>query len=316
LPVGYQAFGLTTLIVDPNNPTPQSVAWDSLGQASQPPFADPQEWQALWTVFSAQAGASWQESLSQLARELTANPYLPDGTPNILVDDLFDKAFIDSLSRGGGLTDHELPWVLTHLVSAQGGATESVELVFSKSIDPASLTPDDLTLTGPAGLSITPLTVTEACDRLFRVTFAAQSMPGTYHLLLSPDITDTVGQRLDQDRDGKPAEAADDTYDASFRVAAGGAVAGQLDIASQTPAGGRDQREGLDHVTVNFSQPIYFQTFTPTDVQLAGPGTYVPVERSVVGRSYGAVPASTPVGPEGGWKLARRTVEVINGLME
>jgi hypothetical protein len=54
------------------------------------------------------------------------------------------------------------------------------------------------------------------------------------------------------------------------------------------------------------------QTFL---VQLAGAGTYVPTERSVAGKSYGAVPASTPIGPEGGWKLARRTVEVVNELM-
>ena len=54
------------------------------------------------------------------------------------------------------------------------------------------------------------------------------------------------------------------------------------------------------------------QTFL---VQLAGAGTYVPTERSVAGKSYGAVPASTPIGPEGGWKLARRTVEIINELM-
>jgi hypothetical protein len=53
------------------------------------------------------------------------------------------------------------------------------------------------------------------------------------------------------------------------------------------------------------------QTFL---VQLAGPGTYVPTERSVAGRSYGAVPASTPIGPDGGWKLAKRTVEVIGEL--
>jgi hypothetical protein len=53
------------------------------------------------------------------------------------------------------------------------------------------------------------------------------------------------------------------------------------------------------------------QTFL---VQLAGPGTYVPAERSVAGKSYGAVPASTPIGPEGGRKLAKRTVDIIGEL--
>jgi hypothetical protein len=54
------------------------------------------------------------------------------------------------------------------------------------------------------------------------------------------------------------------------------------------------------------------QTFL---VQIAGGGTYLPTGRAVAGRGYSAIPASTPVGPEGGRMLARRTVEIINELM-
>ena len=39
------------------------------------------------------------------------------------------------------------------------------------------------------------------------------------------------------------------------------------------------------------------QTFV---VQLAGPGGYLPTHRALAGKSYGAVPASIVVGPEGG----------------
>jgi hypothetical protein len=53
------------------------------------------------------------------------------------------------------------------------------------------------------------------------------------------------------------------------------------------------------------------QTFL---VQLAGSGTYLPVARSVAGGSYGAVPASTLIGPEGGQELVERTLEMINTL--
>jgi hypothetical protein len=53
------------------------------------------------------------------------------------------------------------------------------------------------------------------------------------------------------------------------------------------------------------------QTFI---VQLAGPGTYLPTARAAAGKSYGAVPASTPVGPEGGRKLVDWTVEAIEAL--
>jgi hypothetical protein len=49
-------------------------------------------------------------------------------------------------------------------------------------------------------------------------------------------------------------------------------------------------------------------------VQLAGGGTYCPSPRSLAGGGYGSLPASNPVGPEGGRLLVERTVEVINGL--
>ncbi len=50
------------------------------------------------------------------------------------------------------------------------------------------------------------------------------------------------------------------------------------------------------------------QTFI---VQLAGGGTYLPTERSVAGGAYGAVPASTLLGPEGGQELVEKTLEMI-----
>lgn len=55
------------------------------------------------------------------------------------------------------------------------------------------------------------------------------------------------------------------------------------------------------------------QTFV---VQLAGAGTYVPTARAIAGKSYGAVPASTPVGPEGGRELVEWTVAALGGLWE
>jgi hypothetical protein len=53
------------------------------------------------------------------------------------------------------------------------------------------------------------------------------------------------------------------------------------------------------------------QTFV---VQLTGPGTYLPSARSVGGGSYGSVPASNHVGPEGGDLLVEETVAAIRAL--
>ncbi len=55
------------------------------------------------------------------------------------------------------------------------------------------------------------------------------------------------------------------------------------------------------------------QTFL---VQLAGSGTYVPPSRSVAGGSYGAEPASTLIGAEGGQELVERTIEIIDNMID
>lgn len=55
------------------------------------------------------------------------------------------------------------------------------------------------------------------------------------------------------------------------------------------------------------------QTFL---IQLAGGGTYVPSPRSTLGGGYGSIPASNPVGPEGGQQLADETVAVLRRVWE
>jgi len=51
-------------------------------------------------------------------------------------------------------------------------------------------------------------------------------------------------------------------------------------------------------------------------VQLAGSGTYVPSPRSLAGGGYGSMPASNPVGPEGGALLAERTIALLESIFE
>lgn len=53
------------------------------------------------------------------------------------------------------------------------------------------------------------------------------------------------------------------------------------------------------------------QTFV---VELAGGGTYLPTQRSIDGGAYGAVPASTIFGPQGGAELVDKTVEMLHSL--
>jgi hypothetical protein len=53
------------------------------------------------------------------------------------------------------------------------------------------------------------------------------------------------------------------------------------------------------------------QTFV---IQLAGAGTYLPTQRAVDGRSYGAGVESNLVGPEGGQVLVEETLKIINQM--
>lgn len=53
------------------------------------------------------------------------------------------------------------------------------------------------------------------------------------------------------------------------------------------------------------------QTFV---IQLAGPGTYLPTKRAVLGGHYSAIVHSSHVGPEGGQMLVDRTVELIDAM--
>ena len=55
------------------------------------------------------------------------------------------------------------------------------------------------------------------------------------------------------------------------------------------------------------------QTFV---VQLTGSGSYVPTSRSIAGGAYGAVPASTLIGPEGGQELVETTLNLIENIMK
>jgi hypothetical protein len=63
---------------------------------------------------------------------------------------------------------------------------------------------------------------------------------------------------------------------------------------------------------------VYIKTRSPAIqtflVQLAGAGSYVPSARSIAGGGYGSVPASTPIGPDGGREVADVTIDTLLDL--
>jgi hypothetical protein len=67
----------------------------------------------------------------------------------------------------------------------------------------------------------------------------------------------------------------------------------------------------LDYGMQMKAQSPAIQTFI---VQLTGSGSYLPTKRSIEGGAYGAVPASTLMGPKGGDELVAETLSIINTM--
>ena len=64
----------------------------------------------------------------------------------------------------------------------------------------------------------------------------------------------------------------------------------------------------LDYGVMIKARSPFLQTFL---IQLAGAGSYLPSLRSTLGGGYGSVPASNPVGHEGGMILAEATIALL-----
>jgi serine protease len=100
------------------------------------------------------------------------------------------------------------------------GPLDHVRLRFNETIDPATISLDDVvSLTGPDGplaaLAVVPVA---GSTRQFDVTFATQTTVGSYALVIGPNISDASGNVMDQDADGIGGEDPDDIYTAAFSI--------------------------------------------------------------------------------------------------
>jgi hypothetical protein len=275
-------YDLTSQTADPTNPSRQLIDWDALEGSYRGPFASTEQWKALWRLYTREVGATWDEVIVALGRLVTDSP--DQNPPDILVENLMQDLFGKAMDRGGGLTDAEPPWIMTHTpVRAATGGVDYVELIFSERINPDTFTPDDVVMTDPLGQPVAPISIRAVSERLVQVDFPTQTIAGLYHVWVGPDIEDRAGHRIDWDRDGTRGAEGDGRYDATFIV---GGASGRGDdgevpplyIQWHVPFGTVDQRRGLDHVGVSFSRPIFQDTFDRTDVSLTGPnGAAIPV---------------------------------------
>ena len=131
----------------------------------------------------------------------------------------------------------------------------------------------------PAGAITGVTAVAGSGNRQFDITFAPLTTAGEYRLTFGPQITDTTGRHMDQDRDWIGGEAGADSYTAEFSVAyAYRAVATQLEqIDLVAGAGVVTVVDGQDDGAAAFDLgdntfTIYGQTFSGTDLFISSNG--------------------------------------------
>jgi hypothetical protein len=152
----------------------------------------------------------------------------------------------------------------------------SVRVRFDEEIDPTSFSADQVaSFTDPNGnpVAVTGITpVAGSNNRQFDLTFAAQTVGGTYSLVLGPNIRDTSGNAMDQNHNGVPGEPgiapAGDQFQGQFTIVG--------PMVSSTTLTGR-LADQVGDGEVDFNTPIDPNSFTPAQFVLTGPAGLVNV---------------------------------------
>ena len=142
-------------------------------------------------------------------------------------------------------------------------SVNAVDVTFSEPLQLGSFTPVDIVLTGPQG-GIAVTGVAALGNNVYRLSFPAQSLSGTYSFTLGPYVNDLGGTPMNQDLDANNGEAGEDAYSGSFVIDNTGPR-----IVATNPTGQLPQY--FANLTVEFSETIVATTFTTADVTLTGP---------------------------------------------
>ena len=174
-------------------------------------------WTTVWENDGALYDKAWREQTLDLS-------WIADGQADVRIRWGMGPTN-DSVAYGGWNLDdvfvtaaRDHPAVVTHAPSGEIGAGfDHVDVFFSTAIDPATLTAEDVSLTGPAGaIDVTGITHVEG--NTYRLHVEPQDALGTYELALGPDVANAGGFAMDQDADGIGGEAGDDVYRGSVAI--------------------------------------------------------------------------------------------------
>jgi Bacterial Ig-like domain len=119
------------------------------------------------------------------------------------------------------------PRIISNSVAQAKPGIDRIRVTFNESMDPLTFTADKIaTFTGPAG----PIMVTDVVavpgtnNTEFDISFDALTAPGSYTMVIGPDIRDPFGNPMDQNNNLIPGETPGDqfTYHLTIRTAGPG----------------------------------------------------------------------------------------------
>ena len=135
-----------------------------------------------------------------------------------------------------------------YVVSPTSGGTvtsgtgfSSLQLTFNEEINPATFTPNQVTLSGPGGViptnEISVTVVSGSNDHEYQISFPAQNTTGNYNLTVGPDIQDWYGNDMNQNHNGVNGEPTD-SFTATIEVQATAAQSFKLSGFPTNPIAG------------------------------------------------------------------------------
>jgi large repetitive protein len=92
-----------------------------------------------------------------------------------------------------------------------GGPSSSLRVIFDQVVDPATFSAADVTLLDTMGnpVTITGVTRNSGSDLDYTITFAQQTVPGFYQLVVGPNLSDYGGNLMNQNQNKTNGEADD-----------------------------------------------------------------------------------------------------------
>lgn len=112
------------------------------------------------------------------------------------------------------------PYVVADPALDNTSAPTMATYVLSEPLDLTSLSLADVSLTGPGGVDLQSMItgIHFPLPTQMQVQFQPLATAGGYVLTFGPDVRDTVGNAMDQDRDGIPGESPDDRHIFGFSL--------------------------------------------------------------------------------------------------